>query len=258
MKNLFFLPVLIPVLVFSGCGRSLMDSEYVLKLPEPPPAWTELLGSPHWRIEWINPEGVKESRVTEGDTQINLPLTWASPVSAWPFWPGKGIAPGIFRPAGAIFPFDASGADLRLSWRAGVDAVVYWELDAAYEAQAGARTPVPRLSRNFNWPRFRELFEDPAFFEKLHADPWTVDWKNAAIKIVLSGFDKRRIVPEPRKEIPIPVPAGPWIGSSPFAPPLKCGPGETPVFPAGARPESWLSPAGLLRCTAETWILIPF
>jgi hypothetical protein len=256
MKNVWFLPALIPVLLFSGCGRALTEPVYVLKLPEPPPAWTELLGPPQWRVEWINPDGVKESRVTAGDFAAALPQTWANAVSAWPFWPGKGIVPGIFRPAGAIFPFDVSGAELRLSWRGGVDAFVYWEMDAAYAAQAGARTAASRRSGNFNWPRFRELFDDPAFSEMVRSDPWIVDWKTVAAKIVSSGFDKRRIVPEAREETAVPVPPGPWIGTSPFAPPLIFGKEETPVFPVGPRPDSWISAAGLLRCTAETWILI--
>lgn len=258
MKNLWFAPVLIPVLLVSGCGRALTDSVYVLKLPEPPPAWTELLGSPRWRVDWINPEGVKESRITGGNIEIEIPQTWTSPVSAWPFWPDKGIAPGIFRPAGAMFPFDAGGAELCLSWRGGVDAFVYWEFDAAWAVRTGAGTPVPRWGRNFNWPRFRELLDDPAFSEEVRSDPWIVDWKTVAAKIVSSGFDKRRIVPEKREEIPVPAPAGSWIGVSPFAPPLIFGAGEKPVFSVGAAPESWFSAAGTLRCTAETWMLIPW
>jgi hypothetical protein len=258
MKNLWFLPALVLAALFSGCGRALTDPVYVLKLPEPPPVWTELLGPPQWRVEWISPEGVKESRVAAGDVETALPQTWANPVSAWPFWPDKGIGPGIFRPAGAIFPFDVSGADLRLSWRGGVDAFVYWELEAASAAQAGTRTSAVRLSRNFNWPRFRELFDDPAFFEKLRSDPWAVDWKAAAVKIVSSGFDKRRIVPEARAETAVPVPPGPWIGTSPFVPPLIFGKKESPVFPVGSKPESWVSPAGLLRVAPAAWILTPF
>jgi hypothetical protein len=85
-----------------------------------------------------------------------------------------------------------------------------------------------------------------------------VDWKTAAGKIVSSGFDKRRIVPEKRKEVPVPAPAGSWIGVSPFAPPLFFGEGETPVFPVGAAPGSWFSSAGTLRCTPDAWMLIPW
>jgi hypothetical protein len=258
MNKLWCLPVLIPALFFSGCGRTLTDSAYFLALPEPPPTWTELLGPPHWWIEWINPEGAVENRISAGGLEITLPQTWASPVSAWPFWPGRGIEPGIFRPAGGIFPFDASGDLLRLSWRGGVDALVYWELDAARAAGAGAEASVPRFARNFNWPRFRELFDDPIFLEKLHSDPWLVDWKAAAAKIALLGFDKRRIVPEKQEEIPVPMFPGPWIGTSPFAPPLVFGEGETPVFPAGPRPGSWFSSGGILRCTAKTWIFLPW
>jgi hypothetical protein len=234
-----------------------MDPVYVLELPDLPPAWLELLGNPRWRIEWINPGGARESRITAGPAELVLPQTWASPVSAWPFWPGRNISPGIFRPAGAIFPFDASGGVLSLSWQGGVDAVFYQELDAAYAAQAGPQTTVPRLPRNFDWPRFRALFDDPVFFNKLHADPWTVDWKAAAAKTVSSGFGKQRIVPDEREETAIPVPPGPWIGTSPFAGPLIFGEGEIPVFPAGSRPGSWFSAAGTLRCTTAAWILIP-
>jgi hypothetical protein len=255
MKNLFLW--MLPALLVSGCGRNPADPGYTLGLPDLPPAWTELLGSPQWRIEWISPEGRRESRVTAGSIDVTLLQDWASPVAAWPFWPDKGIAPGIFRPAGALFPFDAAGAAVNLSWRGGVDAFLYWELASACAAGTGTEAAL-RQPWNFNWPRFRELFEDPALSEKLSGDPWTVDWKTAAAKIVSSGFDKRRIVPETREEAAIPVPPGPWIGVSPFAPPFFFSEGERPVFPAGAQPGSWFSPAGILRCTSDAWILIPW
>jgi hypothetical protein len=258
MKKLFLR--LLPGLLLCACGGSLVDPVYTLALPELPSGWREMLGTPRWRIEWINPGGVKESRTGAAGGEIALPQTWASPVSAWPYWPGRNIGPGIFRPAGAIFPFDASGDTISLSWQGGVDAVFYWELGAAaaaHAAGAAAQTAVLRPPRNFNWPRFRELFDDPAFAAKFHADPWTVDWKTVAAQTVSPGFDKRRIVGEARTAVPIPVSPGPWIGTSPFVPPLLFGEGETPVFPAGTRPGSWFSPGAVLRCTTETWILIP-
>jgi hypothetical protein len=254
MKSLFL--CILPALLASGCGRNLADSSYMLELPDLPPAWRELLGEPLWRIEWISPEGRTESLQTREAPEITVPPAWTSPVSAWPFWPEKGIGPGIFRPAGALFPFDAAGDLLRLGWRGGVEALLYWELASAYSA--GAETPVPRYPWNFNWPKFRELWDDPEFPEDVRLDPWKVDWKAAAAKIAATGFNKRRIVPEDRTALPIPTFPGPWIGVSPFAPPLIFGEGETPVFPAGPGVESWFSPAGILHCTAETWILIPW
>jgi hypothetical protein len=88
MKRLFIWLVL--GLLLSACGRGLMDPLYTLALPDLPPAWLELLGSPQWRIEWINPGGIRERAIRGGNAEAALPQTWASPVSAWPFWPAKG------------------------------------------------------------------------------------------------------------------------------------------------------------------------
>jgi hypothetical protein len=249
---------ILPALLVAGCGRNPADSGYILELPDIPPAWMELLGSPRWRVDWISPEGQKESRITGGGMEITVPPAWTSPVAAWPFWPDKGIGPGIFRPAGALFPFDAAGDVVPLSWRNGVDAFLYWELVSAYAAGTGAEASVPRLPWNFNWPRFRELLDNPELSEEIRLDPWRVDWKQAALQIAATGFDKRRIVPEARMAVSVPTSPGPWIGVSPFAPPLIFGEGETPAFPIGSEPESWFSPAGILRCTTETWIVIPW
>jgi hypothetical protein len=265
-----------------GCGEGMGDSRYVLDLPEIPWTW-ELLGNPHWRIDWLNVDGRKETMtVTVGDAvsgrrvEIDLPQTWVSAVSALPFWPEKGIIPGIFRPAGAIFPFDVSGKSLVLSWQGGVDATLYWEFAAfsrentsspedelpgevGYEDNNDSpetemeRAAVPRFPWNFNWPRFRQLFDDPSLNAEVRADPWLADWHSIAEKIVRSGFDKRRLVPEPRSSLQIPVGHGPWIGTSPFATPLLFE--ATPVFPVRAAADTWVSAEGILRCNAEAWIV---
>jgi hypothetical protein len=217
--------------------------------------------------------------------EISLPPTLVSAVSALPFWPDRGIVPGIFKPAGAIFPFDASGRSLVLSWQGGVDANLFGERAQAYQGTeeesvppeetqtetetaemaamewrvmewrtAGVRA-VSRLPWNFNWPRFRQLFDDPTLNAEVRADPWLADWHGIAEKIVKSGFDKRRLVPEARSSLQIPVNYGPWIGASPFAFPLFFE--TTPVFPVRPTADTWVSAEGILRCNAETWILLP-
>jgi hypothetical protein len=173
----------------------------------------------------------------------------ASAVSALPFWQDKGIGPGTFRPAGAIFPFDASENRLVLSWKGGVDANLFWELAQAYSGKTATRLP-----QNFDWPRFRLLFDDPTLHEDIRADPWLADWQGIAEKMVASGFDKRRLVPEPRDSLKVPVSDGPWIGTSPFAPPLLFEAG--PVFPVRQASDTWVSAEGILRCNREAWILI--
>jgi hypothetical protein len=206
MKNLLAL-VGTAVFILFGCGGSLVDSRYSLELPELPAAWESLLGRPHWRIEWVDVDGRKEMQIVVGsrNTEIDLPSTLASAVSAYPFWPEMGISPGIFRPAGAIFPFDVSGKNLVLSWRGGVDAALYWELAAS----ATGQTAVLRKPWNFDWPRFRQLFTDSSLNAEIRADPWLADWCGIAEKIVKSGFDKRRLVPEARSNVQIPVNSGP-------------------------------------------------
>jgi hypothetical protein len=237
------------------------DLRYVLAMPEPPSRWTALLGRPRWRIDCPGPGGLRARFETGGEgAEVSLPPYAAAAVTAWPFWPDRGIPPGIFRPAGALYPFDASGAALPLSWRGGVEAFFYGELAAAAE-RAAPPAPALRRPRNFNWPRFRQLLSDPAIPETVRSDPWTADWRGIAEKAVRSGFSRRQIAPAQTILVPVPAPPGPWFGVSPFAPPWQAGPGETPLFPVGtgaASAASYFSPAGILRVNREAWILLPW
>jgi hypothetical protein len=272
MKRFYLLLVFCAELFLHSCGESPVDSRYSVELPQIPRGWETLLGSPYWRIEWLNDQGRKETKIVRGNSgpEIFLPPTLASAVSAFPFWPDRGIGPNIFRPAGAIFPFDASGKTLVLSWQGGVDANLFWELAQAYQGAQEETVPpaaqtveqhaiswraVLRLPWNFNWPRFRRLFDDPGLNAEIRADPWLADWHSIAEKIVKSGFDKRRLVPEARSSLEVPVHCGPWVGTSPFAPPLFFE--TTPVFSVRSSPDTWVSAEGILRCTAQTWILLP-
>jgi hypothetical protein len=176
--------------------------------------------------------------------------------------------PGVFRPAGAVFPFDAEGARggrITLSWRGGVDALFYRELASAAAALALAAPETPdspvnpeRAPQNFDWPRFRELFEGTDLPEDVRNDPWAADWNVIAQATVQKGFDRRRITGETKTDVRIPVPGILWIGVSPFAQPVKPDTGEAPVFPVGASGSTWVSSAGILRCTVRDWILIPW
>jgi hypothetical protein len=251
-------------------------------MPQIPQSWETLLGSPHWQVEWLNSEGRTEAMTLRGNenAEISLPQTLASAVCAMPFWPDKGLVPGIFRPAGAIFPFDAAEKSLVLSWQGGVDANLFGELVKAAAADAKEesvpppgeepseeepvtsvsrdRAAVPRLPWNFDWPRFRLLFEDPSVNAEVRVDPWLADWHSIAVKIVQSGFDKRRLIPEPRINLTIPanngVSCGPWIGTSPFAAPLLFE--AEPVFPVCPTADTWVSREGVLRCNTEAWIFM--
>ncbi|GHV44795.1 hypothetical protein AGMMS49546_29340 [Spirochaetia bacterium] len=271
---LTLLAALFTALLLCGCGNSLVDSRFVINFPELPPAWPELLGPPRWRVEWIGPAGNRESLETgaSGGIEINIPPTQPSPVLAWPFWParGPGIVPGSFRPAGAIFPFDAAGGRLNLSWQGGIDAFFYHALarasaqaaaQAADQAAGNGSSPDTglRVPQNFDWPRFRELFEDPGVSAEFRADPWTADWAAIAANVVKSGFDKRRFKPQAREELRVNVSRGPWIGTSPFAAPLLFEE-DLPLFPVrpGTESDAWYSADGILRCAGTSWIFRPW
>jgi len=268
MKTYFLALLSFLGLFLNSCGEALTDSSFALELPVLPQAWEAVLGSPCWRIEWVNEDGRKEAMTVQGKGEWNivLPQTWASAVSAFPFWPGKGLGPGIFKPAGAIFPYDVSGRSLVLSWQGGIDAVLYWEMarvcggtgqeseESPEKAASPERAAVTRLPMNFNWPRFRRLFDDPSLNAEVRADPWLADWAGIASKIVQSGFDKRRLVPEARSALEVQAGPGPWIGVSPFAAPLIFE--TTPVFSVRPTADTWVSAEGVLRCNSETWIFI--
>jgi hypothetical protein len=159
-----------------------------------------------------------------------------------------------------LFPFDAAADSFLLSWRGGVEAVLYRELGRASTGNSGTSSSVPRLPWYFNWPRFRELFSDSTVNAEFRADPWLADWPAIAEKIWLSGFDKRRLVPQTRIELTIPLGSGPWMGASPFTKPLYFE--STPVFPvkaaAPSSADTWVSAGGILRCNNETWIFLEF
>lgn len=254
MKYLFFrlmkvAACIVLALQLSCCGDRLA-SEYTLEFPQVPEAWVSLLGEPCWKVEWLAPDGQKQSKnLSAGQSmEVTLPSTWANPVTAWPFWPRHNLIPGYFKPAGALFPFDVSGDVLHLSWEGGVDSVFYWELAFA-NSQTASKIPA-----NFDWPRFRELFEADTLSEAVRLDPWLVDWRYVAEKTIESSFDRRRLVPQATVPMSIPVPAGCWYGTSPFAQPLFFAENELPVFSVCSGINVWVSGHGVLRVSGKAWV----
>jgi len=251
---IFRLFTLFVVSVSLLCCRDFSPSSYVLEFPRAPDPWITLLGEPHWRLEWLDPGGYRQiTDILPGSSiEIELPTTWANAVTAWPYWPDHNLFPGLFKPAGALFPLDVSGEYLCLSWRSGPDTVFYWELTLANE-QNKAKMPA-----FFDWLRFRELLKSGTLNEAVRKDPWLVDWRSVAERTISSNFDQRRLVPESSRSMPIPVPAGFWYGSSPFVEPLFFSDDEIPVFPIRSGINVWVSEKGILKCTNETWTFTLF
>jgi len=221
-----------------------------LKLPAPPEAWVSLLGEPSWQVEWTGTDG--ESRRAElksgENLEVEIPITWTNPIIARPYWPNRNLSPGIFMPAGALFPFDVKKDTIRLTWEAGHDAVFYMEL-AVLDGKKDSKIPA-----NFDWPRFRELFKSGGLSEEVCKDPWLIDWRSAAEKTMSGNFDKRRLVPEKTEQIAIPVPSGSWYGTSPFASPITAENGVG-FFPVRSKTDVWVSSNGILQANNNTWFL---
>jgi len=254
MKNLIFKLAFFAALVLQllSC-EDRFPSRYTLVLPQPPEQWAALLGDPWWRLEWFDSGGYKQTEdfppAGINGINIEIPVTWTNPVTAWPYWPEHNLTPGLFKPCGALFPFDVSGGSLMLTWEAGHDSVFYWELAFAYNQNDS------RLPANFDWQRFREYIKSEAARETVREDPWVVDWRSLAGSTVASTFYSSRLTPEAVRQVTFPVPEDTWYGNSPFAKPLIFENGEPAVFPVRAGINVWISTSGILRCNGELWVL---
>ena len=255
----------------AGCRSPIMPSSYTLELPEIPRHWSEVLGRPCWRLEWKNRDGSTGRAFYDGGPYtVNVPPEWPVPFLAWPFWPereGGPNEPGMFRPAGALYPFDVDKNSLRLTWGGGVDAFFYRALEEAAAAAAAASAAASATSPSgtvnplrqpgfFDWPRFRAVMDSGAPPE-IHADPWLVSWKTAAEKTIASSFRTSYIKAEERSVREITLPSGgPWIAASPFRPAEDWQAGECVQLALGITPEVWVCPGGMMVLSkdAQLWV----
>jgi hypothetical protein len=194
----------------------------------------------------------------DSHSDITIPVfpEWPSPVTAWPFWPDKGMEAGMFRPAGALYPFDVSGGVLRISWRGGVDAGFYRALEEAY---AGKENANPRRRAGFfDWPRFRAFFVSGAP-EEPREDPWLIDWKETAEKTVNSGFRTSYLKARKRTVTEVLIPHnGPWFSASPFRAAENRTEGTTEPAALPEEIELWVCPGGMLFLSAGTRLWVPW
>jgi hypothetical protein len=271
MKRIYVLIIFILGLTLTNCGEPVIPGAFSVELPTLPVLWQELLGPCHWRLIWLNPEGIQESLETDGKGAIAITAVreWATPVLAFPFWPDRGLLPGELRPAGGILPFDTQGTRLRLSWQAGPEAWFYRELAQAVLAAPAAETAgTKRRPEYFDWPRFRELLGSSAVPPEIRTDPWRADWHDIAVRTVKSGFDRRRILIQAQEELLIPqdalTPGGlransagtgfPLAGPSPLAKPLFPESGTGFRFALGNQTDTYVSSQGILRISRGGWM----
>jgi hypothetical protein len=263
--------LLLAGILFASCAEPIIAPAYRVGFPEPPAVWVDALGPPSWELFWVDGQGILQSaRYPEGaEPRVELAQQRASPLLARPFWPGVvsagrqtdgQIQSGVMKSAGAVFPFDAAGGFIRLSWKGGISAEFYLALARARLAledgvAGGVSSAGKRRPEWFDWPRFISLLGSDSIPEEVREDPWLVDWDEAAVKTIESGWDSRRIRAAGRTPLTVTIPAdGLWFGTSPFASAHFRKAGERVELPAREIPELLLSPAGYLKYTKSDYI----
>ncbi|MDR1353828.1 MAG: hypothetical protein LBK05_11160 [Treponema sp.] len=256
---------------FASCAEPVIAPAYRVSFPEPPAVWTDSLGPPSWELLWADGRGILRSACypAGAEPRIELAQGLAAPLLARPFWPsvvsaggkaGGHLQSGLMKSAGAIFPFDADGDSVRLSWEGGVSAEFYLALAKARLAgkagtAGGASSAAKRRPELFNWPRFRALLGSGGVSEELREDPWLADWEAVAAKTIESGWNSSRIRAAEREPFAVIIPAdGPWFGASPFAPARSWKAGDRAELPAREIPELFLSPSGYLKYTKSDYV----
>lgn len=197
--------------VFLSCSLVLETFEVKISFPELPPAWMETLGQPEWSLVWFDAGGNLQTKShLSSPISIEIAPYRSSPVLAYPSWPHFPLATGLFKPAGAIYPFAYDDDSLTLSWRGGIASYYF----IALARFGGDSRTAPEY---FDWPRFLCLLDSPSLSPGVTENPWLVDWDTVAQKTRASGFDSRRLVSRPTSPLRISLPAeGPWFSSSPF------------------------------------------
>lgn len=262
-----FFAAVLGLLLSGGCAEPVLPARYRPVPPELPAHWRRVLGSGAWRLVWIGKTGRLESAfVPRGAPlpDVEFPQGRQSMILAWPCWPERRLGAETMRPAGAIFPHDAHGGTITLTWEAGVEAYLFLLMAAVTspaEDAAVLETAIPAKNRawNFDWPRFRALLAGADIPETVREDPWRVDWPYVAQKTIASGFDRRRIkvatVGYTALEITLPA-GGPWFGPSPFSAVYDWRAGDRVTINAGQAVETLIAPGGQMRYGGGVWIWI--
>ncbi|MDR2467809.1 MAG: hypothetical protein LBD22_02485 [Spirochaetaceae bacterium] len=238
--------------VLCACSEGLITESYRLEAPEIPEIWLSELGRPLWLFEWIDASGniVRAESGTSSYSGAQVLHQYPSPVLAYPSWPLRGIRAGVMKPAGAIFPYDAAGKTIVLSFAQGIDAVLYHELAILANEK--------RLPYNFDWLRFRALWANGKISGEALHDPWLVDWRAFAENTAASGFNARRIKARETENLVITVPAdGPWFGTSPFMAQAAWTAGTTVVLQVSEVVDSYFCSSGTLRATRNVFTWLP-
>lgn len=224
-----------------SCSLNAGNSAVFVCPPSVSPLEEGVWGVYHWEVQLYTPRG-RETRYVASGTGLWLDLDPQCPAvvslrplaGSVPNSSGSGhTAPSLSLPAGALWPWDASGpSELATDWLGGIRACFFLEM-------ARREFPGGRQAANFNWPRFRGLLESGWEDGTLPEDLWSVDWALVARQTLNMGFDSRRIRPDGSVwSVGLPAGEAVWLSDNPFS--RESWNGGEFVSVAGRAAASWL------------------
>jgi hypothetical protein len=238
-----------------SCSLDASTDRIVLRFPEIPPAWRNA-GNLRYKLTFRDAEGSKiDLDAVPGDgIQITLERGSAQAFLAYPYITDY-LWPGILKPAGAVYPGELAGDELRLTWEGGLGA-------GAARILEGSGYPIGTA----DWRRIAAEAKDRA------GDPWAIGSRPIASAILSGSFGVAAFKPEVPLPVRVPLSARPtdgagggtretsWAADSPFAlRPVEdgdlygfCVPGERCFFDGDRALRFSLDPAGRLLARVET------
>lgn len=138
----------------------------VVRLPDPPPAWSECGLAPSWEVRAVWPCGeARAETAPDAPVRLTLPRGETAAVLAYPVWAGRKLRPG-----GCLYPMEGD-QDIRLTWEGGYRAeaarvLIHAGVDPArFDLERFAREALARLGDPWLRPpsSFAESFASETF-----------------------------------------------------------------------------------------------
>jgi hypothetical protein len=193
--------LLIPACVVAAAlSCTLLAPETVtVVLPAPPEHWMRAFPDLDFQLLYWDAAGAPQRQDAPSAGTVAIPCSRRgnSPVLAFPC--STADVSGLLRPAGGLFPIDAEGSVLQLTWRNGPLALLMFRLRS-----------VDRDTSLFNAGRLADyMAREP--------DPWALDLDAIAQRIADGTFSASDIDPLPRRDLTVVPGAGQWFLESPFS-----------------------------------------
>lgn len=207
MKPILPLTALLLYLSTAGCALLAPDISLQLLTPELPEWWRERSGGFHYRVEWIDPEGVSRELSCSPGARVGvvLPRLANTPVLLTPVYSTER-GPRPLLPGAALYPQDLRGERaLEASWIRGFEGRVLLELQRRGYAYF-----------QVNHQRFTQELS-----QLCGDDPWAAEL-NRVVRALLEGsFRSSYLAPQEGAAGMRELPPGSYLRDNPLLPPVE-------------------------------------